>query len=82
MSTMADRCERFFLFSSESERSDDSSGGPEWKYFAPAPAVYAVPAPAVDLAPAPAVYAVPAPVVDDLGQQMQFLSWSTSRRHL
>ena len=60
LSTMADRCERFFLFSSESERSDDSSGGPVWN----APAVYAVPAPAVDLAPAPAVYAVPAPVVE------------------
>ena len=64
VSTMADRCERFFLFSYESERSDGSSGDPEWKYIAPAPAVYAVPAPAVDLAPAPAVYAVPAPVVE------------------
>ena len=64
VSTMADRCERFFLFSSESERSDDSSGDPEWKYIAPAPAVYATPAPAADLAPAPAVYAVPAPVVE------------------
>ena len=61
---MADRCERFFLFSSESERSDGSLGDPEWKYIAPAPAVYAVLAPAVDLAPAPTVYAVPAPVVE------------------
>ena len=60
MSTMADRCERFFLYSSESERSDASSEEPEWKHIAPAPAVYAVPAPAVDLAPEPAVYAVPA----------------------
>ena len=36
-------------------------GDPDWKYIAPAPAVYAVLAPAVDPAPAPAVYAVPAP---------------------
>ena len=56
MSTMADRCERFFLYSSASARSDVSSGEPEWKYIAPAPAVYAVPAPGVEhIAPAPAV---------------------------
>ena len=61
---MADRCERFFLFSSESERSDDSSGELERKYIAPAPAVYDVPAPVVDFAPEPAVYAVPAPGVE------------------
>ena len=64
MSTMADRCKRFFLYSSESERSDVSSGKPEWKYIAPAPAVCAVPAVAVDLAPEPAVYTIPAPVVE------------------
>ena len=54
---MADRCERFFHFSSESERSDDSSGEPEGKYIAPAPAVHAAPAPVVEyVAPAPAVF--------------------------
>ena len=73
---MADRCERFFLFSSESERSDDSSGEPERKYIAPEPAVYAVPAPGVEyIAPAPAVpdssspvvgYIAPAPAVQRL----------------
>ena len=55
--------ERFFLFSSESERSD-GSGGPDWEHIAPAPAVYAAPASAIDLVPAPAVYAVPVPVVE------------------
>ena len=61
---MADRCERVFLYSSESERSHVSSGEPDWEHIAPAPAVYAAPASAVDLAPAPAVYAVPAPGVE------------------
>ena len=55
--------ERFFLFSSESERSD-GSGGLDWEHIAPAPAVYAAPASAIDLVPAPAVFAVPAPVVE------------------
>ena len=55
--------ERFFLFSSESERSD-GSGGPDWEHIVPASAVYAAPAFAVDLVPAPAVYAVPVPVVE------------------
>ena len=66
--------ERFFLFSSESERSD-GSGGPDWEYIAPAPAVpvgeYIAPAPAVRvgeyIAPAPAVpvmeYIAPTPAV-------------------
>ena len=58
MSITADCCERFFVFSSESERSEE----PEGNYIAPAPAVYAVPA--VDLTPAPAVHAVPAPGVE------------------
>ena len=60
LTTMA---ERFFLFSSESERTD-GSGGPDWEHIAPAPAVYAAPASAIDLVPAPAVFAVPAPVVE------------------
>ena len=56
--------ERFFLFSSESERSD-GSGGPDWEYIAPALAVYAVPAPVVEyIAPAPAV---PGPCERDSG---------------
>merc|ERR1719374_460217 len=64
---MADRCERFFLFSSESERSD-GSGGLSWEYITPAPAVSAVPAPVVEyIAPAPRVsvveYIAPAPAV-------------------
>ena len=51
---------------SRQERSDVSSGEPEWKYIAPAPAVHAVPAPAVDLAPEPTVYAVTAPGVEHI----------------